>query len=50
MQLLSLSSLIFFNFFIFPKETDNATIVFISFIFFIFFNFPKKTDNATSEG
>ena len=32
--------------FIFPKETDNATIVFISFIFFISFNFPKETDNA----
>ena len=28
--------------FIFPKETDNATIVFISFIFFISFNFPKE--------
>ena len=33
--------------FIFSKETDNATIVFISFIFFISFNFPKGIDNAT---
>ena len=36
MQLLSLSPLT-------PQqETDNATIVFISFIFFISFNFPKR--------
>ena len=42
MQLLSLSSFIFFISFNFPQKTDNATIVFISFIFFISFNFPKK--------